>query len=498
MKSKKIQNAIGMVDSDLLERADKYTKKPKRKHIRWIAPLAAALVIVILSGVIFGGSIRELFTDSNTDPTSTERVTLAPEIEFKPVSLKPYCLSEAVYPERVINPNIDHTNLEEWHEERRTRRENFGAGDNLDEFFVKTIDEFLKDSKGENIVYSPLNVYMALAMIAETTEGDSRQQILDLIGAEDIESLRTQANAMWNANYQDDGVTTSKLASSLWLDRGLEYSEDLLNNLAEYYYASTFNGEMGSEEYNDALKTWINEQTGNLLREQIADLELSPDTIMTLATTVYFKDQWVNGFSEGNTYREVFHSADGDVNIPFMHRSDFSGAYYWGENFSATSKALEGRGNMYFIRPDDGVDVEDLLSDSETMSFIMYDEKYEYKNSKYTKVNMSIPKFDVSSSMDLKEGIENLGVIECFTSAGDFAVFYDSEYDNGVYLSEIEHSARVKIDEEGVEAAAVVCATLAGSAMPEDEVDFVLDKPFIFVITNDDELPLFVGVVNNP
>lgn len=498
MKSEKIQNAIGMVDHSLVERAEKFTKKHKRRHIKWIAPLAAALVIVIISGVIFGTGIRELLTGNQNTDSTTEKVTLAPEIEFKPVSLKPYYLSEAVYPERVINPNIDDSYLDAWYDERRERWNYYDAGDNLDEFFIKTIEEFLKNSDGENLVYSPLNVYMALAMIAETTEGDSRQQILDLLGAEDIEALRTQANSIWQANYQDDGVTTSKLASSLWLGDDLTYSEDLLNILANYYFASSFSGEMGSDEYNEALKTWINEQTGNLLLNEINDLELSPDTVMALAITVYFKDQWCYEFSENNTYNETFHSSNGDVDVPFMHQSVASMSYYWGENFSAIAKDLEGRGAMYFIRPDDGVKVEDLLSDYETMSFIMCNDKYDYKNSKTTKVNMSIPKFDVSSSMNLKEGLENLGVIECFTSAGDFSVLSDSAENTELYYSDISHSARVKIDEEGVEAAAVVCATLAGSAMPEDEVDFVLDKPFIFVIANDAGLPLFVGIVNNP
>ena len=38
----------------------------------------------------------------------------------------------------------------------------------------------------------------------------------------------------------------------------------------------------------------------------------------------------------------------------------------------------------------------------------------------------------------------------------------------------------------------------AGSPMPPDEIiDFVLDRPFLFVITNAN-IPLFAGVVNDP
>ena len=54
------------------------------------------------------------------------------------------------------------------------------------------------------------------------------------------------------------------------------------------------------------------------------------------------------------------------------------------------------------------------------------------------------------------------------------------------------------IDEEGCKAVAFTMLEYAGSPPPPDDfVDFVLDRPFIFVITSQVGLPLFVGVVNN-
>lgn len=59
---------------------------------------------------------------------------------------------------------------------------------------------------------------------------------------------------------------------------------------------------------------------------------------------------------------------------------------------------------------------------------------------------------------------------------------------------------RVTTDEEGVEAAAYTVFSLSATSageMPE-ELDFVLDRPFLFAITGQDGLPLFVGAVNHP
>ena len=59
---------------------------------------------------------------------------------------------------------------------------------------------------------------------------------------------------------------------------------------------------------------------------------------------------------------------------------------------------------------------------------------------------------------------------------------------------------RVGIDEDGVTAVAYTILSFgAGAAEPPDEeIDFTLDRPFVFAITSQDGLPLFIGVVNTP
>lgn len=120
----------------------------------------------------------------------------------------------------------------------------------------------------------------------------------------------------------------------------------------------------------------------------------------------------------------------------------------------------------------------------------------EWEDYKYMKVNLSVPKFDVSSTMDLSEGLKNMGATNVFyENVTDFTKLTG---DSPIYLTGANQSVRVEIDEEGVKAAAYIEIPGAGSAAPPEEViDFVLDRPFLFVITND-KLPLFAGCVNNP
>lgn len=111
---------------------------------------------------------------------------------------------------------------------------------------------------------------------------------------------------------------------------------------------------MGDAAFTQALRDWLNEQTGGLLQDQIGELTLDRQTILALATTIYFRAKWAGEFREENTAQDVFHGAAGDVTVDFMHKTTTS-SYYWGEQFGAVGLHLEnGAGTMWFLLPDEG------------------------------------------------------------------------------------------------------------------------------------------------
>lgn len=382
-----------------------------------------------------------------------------------------------------------------WADKRARNNLQLPDPDGMQRFLRASTGTMLAQGGGQNLVYSPLNVYMALSMLCECTDGNSRAQILTLLGQSDLASVRAQASALWNANYCADGAVTSVLASSLWLRDGTNYVQSTLDTLAKTYYASTFSGEMGSDDYNKVLQSWLNEQTGGLLQEQASGVSFDPDTILAQATTIYYRAKWSEEFSKSQTSEGTFHAAAGDLTCDFMHRSD-SDTYYWGEQFGAIELPLRESGCMKLLLPDEGVSPEDLLQDEEAMNFLLGSEEWE--NRKFLIVNLALPKFDVSSDLDLNASLQALGVTDVFSpAAADFSpAIQDAD---GVYLSRADHAARVTVDEEGVTAAAYTVMMEAGAAEPPDEeIDFTLDRPFVFAITARSGLPLFVGIVNTP
>ncbi len=430
---------------------------PARRRSRWMGVTAAVLALAVLGGLL-------LWPGSPLAPTARAAV------------------AEAKYPSsgggealRALRPD----------------------GDGLADFYGRTMTQYLSGGT-ENRVYSPLNVYMALAMLAEVTDGDSRGQILDLLGVENVEELRALSSALWNANYRADSTTTSILASSLWLDKDLTYDRETLERLAEVYYASSYTGKMGSAEFNRTLQGWLDRQTGGLLKEAAQGVELTPETVLALASTLYYKVRWADEFQKGNNVTDVFRSPAGDVTAVYMRQSD-DGTYYYGEKFSAIRRSFKVGGSMWFILPDEGYTPEDLLNDPEAMAFLSdAAARSGWEKTKRLIIHQSIPKFDVTAEADLMAGLKALGVTDVFDAGrADFTPALPGAED--VAVSQVTHAARVTIDEEGCTAAAFTVMPMAGAAQPPDEeVDFTLDRPFLFLVESSSGQALFAGVVNQP
>lgn len=59
----------------------------------------------------------------------------------------------------------------------------------MDAYYQNLMKQMLV-SEDENTVCSPINLYIAFGMLAETSDGNTRQQILDMLGAQDMDTLR--------------------------------------------------------------------------------------------------------------------------------------------------------------------------------------------------------------------------------------------------------------------------------------------------------------------
>jgi len=476
MKKEELFEALEDVNANDVRKAKEYKRHKTPVWVKWTAVAAcAALLVAAIVGI----------------PALMKNNQKQAEGGVKTVS--------AAYPAPVaVNLSAqdfvesdEHWNW--WNAYRTKVQASKDLQNGIDGYYAAIMREVLPSGE-ENTVCSPINIYIAFAMLAEVSDGNTRQQVLELLGAPDIGTLRSTVSALWEGNYADTPVFKSLLANSLWLNGKYRYNDESLARLSEQYYASSFSGTPGSPEMDETLRDWTDKHTGGLLHEYVKEMKLDPATVLEIVSTIYYKAQWTELFLPGNTTQEVFHGTTGDTTVDMMHRTDTLGVYRT-DTFTSVGLNLFDSGSMYFFLPKEGVDVNALAADPELLAAT----RYSVDNGKWSSplVRLSVPKFQASSRTDLLEIIRSLGLTDALDPAlADFTPLTTDRDD--LYLSAAEHAAMVEIDEQGVTGAAYTALAVAeGASEPDEEIDFVLDRPFLFLITGRDGSVLFSGIIRN-
>lgn len=448
--------------------------------------------------------------ESSDKPSDDSKDDPKPAKPPESSAVKP--LKAVSYPERLEYPDFDTSYYNDnelyneyqlkysyWQHENRERRESAKDTSVSRKFYKNTIRTILSANDNENTVYSPMSLYLALSMLAECTDSESRQEILSLLDVKSINSLRNSASVLWKSNYRLDKTTQSMLASSIWMDKSIKFKKDTIDTLANSYYAECFREKLSDPETKEKIAAWINSRTGGLL-EEAADKIQPENSIFLIYSTLYFKGRWMDEFNPKNNESRVFHSPNGDITAEFMYQYKMYGPYYYGEDYAAVCQQFSQGGNMWFILPDEDKSINEVLESGEYLDMIAEAGNTSindtWKKQKRMIVELYLPKFDISSDSNLSDSLKALGMESVFSlDKADFTPLTS----NDAYLDKVRQAARVTIDEEGCTAAAFTEEALCGAAAPpKDMIELVLDRPFIYVIQSDTGEILFTGTVYNP
>ena len=455
--------------------------KSKKKFIAWISGGAVAVIAAVF-GILAGtGAFRK------NPPVSHDAM-------YEDEAILKYAVGLPTY-----EHNTSGTDEEAYWEKEEEYERNLSAYgyENafkpVSRFGEKLAKEILAKRNGQNSVFSPANIYMALGMLAEVSSGNTREEILKAVESSTIEDMRERYGLLWHYLYREGEEGKCLLGSSLWLRDDMKYKEDAVNRLAKSYYTSTFRGKMGSKPYNEALHQWLNVHTGDLLKDAVSGENFDEQVSFALVTTILYQGMWCDKFAKDATDEGIFHAGSGDIPVAYMHRTEHDGSYYEGKQYSAVTKYLDN-GMMLFMLPKEGVSIDDLLSDPDAMNMLT-DERSFYDKCEDAVVKLTVPRFDISGSTGLIETLQNLGIQDAFCNSADFSPLMKSK---GDYINYANHAARVKTDEDGVEGAAYTIMIASKGMASGREITFTLDRPFLFCVFSRYGVPLFVGAVEQP
>lgn len=518
-ESEKIYEAVANTDEKMIEEAEKRyaalkaKKRGKGRLLRIILPAAA---LAVIAAVVFGAAASRkapLITDVVSDTVSSPQEPAA-EISDN-VTTAADESSQAAYSE----PEPDQTSPQDTADVSGHQTEDAEEPPvtiEIDErkpfsYLVglpELTGDYLKDYKnrtgfhvnGLDAVYdkltkamtdagmevvSPVNVYAALSMLAECTDGATRMQILDLLGAPDMETLRDQSKNVWRSLYREDDYGSTVSANSVWLDSAMKVYENCVEKLVSDHYASVSAGDFKSGEYRAQIKKWLSDNTRGILDGQINSLKIPEDSKAVLASTLYMKATWERKFNK-NKVNGVF---NGKKACGFMTSTPEDNVYFE-DGFTAYCLKLGGNaGCVWLFLPDEGKSVKNLFAAGLSS----------YINGKKSKpefclINLRVPEFDVCADVDISDALRSLGVTGCFGKDADFSPLTDDP----LYVSEIRHAARLTADTDGIEGAAYTVMIAPGAADPGriKKIDLFFDRTFAFAVVDGSGTPVFAGIID--
>ena len=150
---------------------------------------------------------------------------------------------------------------------------------------------------------------------------------------------------------------------------------------------------------------------------------------------------------------------------------------------------------MYIFLPNEGESVASLASDPQVLTILESRATYEDRES--VNVYLTLPKFDVVSDMDLSDRLAQMGITDVFNAEkADFSGIFTKQSD-AVKLDRVRQAARVTVDEKGVTAASFTWMEY-GMGGPIEDVEFTVDRPFMFAVIGASNTILFAGIIENP
>ncbi|KAI8548745.1 hypothetical protein RHMOL_Rhmol07G0297500 [Rhododendron molle] len=366
----------------------------------------------------------------------------------------------------------------------------------------------LSESKDSNLVFSPLSIHVVLGLIAAGSAGETRAQVLSLLNSkstDDLNSLSSQLVSLVLADGGPSGGPKLSFANGVWVDQSLSLKASFKQVVDTVYKAVSSHVDFQTKavEVTNEVNQWAEKETNGLIKEVLPSGSVDASTKLIFANALYFKGAWTAKFDASKTKDQEFHLLNGSsVQVPFMTSKKkqlvraFDGFKVLGLPYKQGED--KRRFSMYFFLPN----AKDGLS--ALMEKVSSESGFLDRHLPYQEVEVGefrIPKFKISFGFEASKVLKGLGLVLPFSGGEGLTEMVDSPtVGRNLYVSSIFHKSFIEVNEEGTEAAAASAAVvkLRGLSIPE-KIDFVADRPFLFVIREDmTGVVLFIGHVLNP
>ena len=329
---------------------------------------------------------------------------------------------------------------------------------------------FQKARGDESLVLSPLSITYALGMLNNGADGPTRQQICNVLGFGQTgqDAINAFCRKMLTEAPLADKDTKALIANTIFLNQQHQLKPEFVELAQQYYDATPQTRNFSYGETLDAINQWASDHTMGMIPKILTPDEFNADAVSYLMNAIYFKGTWTNRFDPEATVEEPF---NGGAAEPMMHTT---AQLRYTENDLYQAVRLPYGNEAYSMSvflPRQGKSISDVLQ-------ALTDNRWRFFGDSYD-VLLSMPRFETDASIQLNGVMANMGMPDAFNPyLADFSRFCETP----TYIAMMKQAAKIKVDEQGTEAAAVTIIGNDATAMPE-YAEFKANRPFLYIIS---------------
>ena len=369
--------------------------------------------------------------------------------------------------------------------------------------FLKTVNEV--DNTGKSFIYSPLSITYVLGMVNDAATGQTEKELEQTLGFHEggIKAVNEYCKKLIDGLPKVDESVKLNIANAIFLNKHYTLKEQFQKDMNDYYDAKAEALDFSSPQTLEHINGWCNDKTKGMI-PKILD-EVNPYMVSYLLNAIYFKADWASKFDPKNTKEETFTTEKGSTTLPMMHQNVLI-SYLKTNTYSAVILPYgSGLWNMTVLLPEEGATTDDIIKEVAQSSVLNNRGWCETGGNFFRgyEVDLKLPRFETASDtdeLDVNDGLvglmQKMGIKLAFDS--DFAEIPNMCEDRNLYISMMRQKAKIKVNEEGSEAAAVTVAgmydTTAVGPQEYPKATFHANRPFVYVISEASSgVILFVG-----
>ncbi|CAH0715038.1 unnamed protein product, partial [Brenthis ino] len=366
-----------------------------------------------------------------------------------------------------------------------TAAPNHLAGTNfspINQFSLKLLDNvyaFEENFGNKNIALAPVSVWSIFSLLAEASAGETFTELVkELRLSDNLEETQLLHSSISNLLKVKDNDVTLNSKSAMFIDESLKIYPEFCES-ALYYGSEVFTVDpTNTTKLANDINYYICIATEGRIRNAVKP-ELLENLRLVLADALFFKASWTHPFDSKQTREEAFYNSQGKtigaVNMMYQKAShNFGDSNIIGAQILEMTYGKSEQFSMLFLLPFDGMPIKTLLNNLATQPL---DWMSDYKETGHiSEVDCYIPRFKVSSKVDLIPPLQYSGIQQIFNRDG---AQLPGVSPNQLYVSKTVQSVEMEVTEEGTVAAA---STVVGL---EDRIlgpRFEANKEFVFLV----------------